>query len=154
MSWTLSSPAFSENQRIPDRHTCKGVDVSPELHWSAPPSGTVELALIMDDPDAPMGTWTHWTIYGISPDTMSLPENVDRGARVASINAAQGLTSYGTTGYGGPCPPPGLVHRYFFKLFALSEPSGLPPAASIENVWAVVKKLSIAETQLMGTFGR
>jgi len=108
----------------------------------------------MDDPDAPMGTWTHWTIYGISPETMSLPENVDRGARVASIKAAQGLTSYGTTGYGGPCPPPGPVHRYFFNLFALSEPSGLPPAASIENIWAVVKKLCIAETQLMGTFGR
>jgi len=154
MNWTIKSDSISENKRIPDKFTCKGTDISPALSWDAAPKGAQELVLIMDDPDAPVGTWTHWIVYGISPDRTSLPENVEKSAAAASVGALQGVTSFRRPGYGGPCPPPGPAHRYFFKLFALDKKTGLPAGASLAQVEAAIKGHVIAEAKLMGTFSR
>lgn len=153
MAWTLKSSAFTEGQRIPDRFTCVGADFSPELTWDPAPAGTQELVLIMDDPDAPMGTWNHWILYGMSPDMTSLPEKVARDAEVQGVGM-QGVTSFRRTGYGGPCPPPGPTHRYFFKLYALNAKTNLPPGAPLKQVEAAIKDRIIANAQLMGTYSR
>lgn len=154
MIWRLSSEAISEGKRIPDKYTCKGPDVSPALKWDPAPAGTAELVLIMDDPDAPVGLWTHWTIYGMSPDRTSLPENVEKTAEAKSVGALQGITSFRKPGYGGPCPPPGPTHRYFFKLYALDTKTNLPASASLKQVEDAIKGHIIAEARLMGTYSR
>jgi Raf kinase inhibitor-like YbhB/YbcL family protein len=156
MAWTLKSNSITEGKRIPDKFTCKGIDVSPELSWDPAPKGTQEIALIMDDPDAPVGTWTHWTVYGISPEKTSFPENVEKTLEAKSIGALHGITSYGKSkpGYYGPCPPPGKVHHYHFKLYALDKKTGLPAGASLAQLEAAIKGHTIAEAKLMGTYSR
>jgi Raf kinase inhibitor-like YbhB/YbcL family protein len=153
MAWTLKSPSFSEGQRIPDKFTCVGQNVSPELTWDPAPNGTQEIVLIVDDPDAPMGTWNHWILYGIAPDRTSLPENVNKNAEVKDIGL-QGITSSRRPGYGGPCPPPGPDHRYFFKLYALSAKTNLPVGAPLKHVEDAIKGKIIVQAQLMGTYNR
>jgi Raf kinase inhibitor-like YbhB/YbcL family protein len=154
MTWTLKSNSIAEGKRVPDKFTCKGPDVSPALSWDPAPKGTREIVLIMDDPDAPVGTWTHWIVYGIAPDKTSFPENIEKSADAKSIGALQGITSFKRPGYGGPCPPPGPTHRYFFKLHALDKKTGLPAGASLAQVEAAIKGHVIAEAKLMGTYSR
>ncbi len=154
MTMKIESPAFAGGGRIPAGFTCSGADISPALKWTAPPEGTVELVLIMDDPDAPMGTWTHWILYGLDPATRELPEGVSKGTTAPEIGAKQGITSFGRPGYGGPCPPPGPDHRYFFKLHALDTATNLPAGASLREVEHAIRGHIIAEAQLMGTFSR
>ena len=122
----LTSPAFADGQPIPERYTCDGADVSPPLSWSETPPGTRSFALICDDPDAPVGAWVHWVIYGLSPAAAELPEMVPPTEQVPG-GAKQGLNDFRRVGYGGPCPPPGRPHRYFFKLYALDAELALPP---------------------------
>ena len=110
----ISSTAFNNHGIIPAKHTCQGDNVSPNLHWKDLPHGTKSLALIMDDPDAPMSTWVHWVLYNIPHTTTELSENI----KVLPAGTVSGLTSWDKSGYGGPCPPSG-IHRYFFKLYAL-----------------------------------
>ena len=110
----IKSPAFSEGQAIPSKYTCDGKDVSPPITWSETPRGTKSLALIADDPDAPMGTWVHWVIYNLPPGTRQLPEELPTDGRLPD-GTIQGKTDFGRAGYGGPCPPSG-THRYFFRL--------------------------------------
>ncbi|NIU49654.1 MAG: YbhB/YbcL family Raf kinase inhibitor-like protein [Thermoplasmata archaeon] len=111
----LSSPAFEPNGSIPTRFACNGADVSPPLRWSGIPEGTETLALIVDDPDAPRGVWVHWVAYNLSPD----PGGLEAAASGSLPEPArEGRNSWGSTGYGGPCPPSG-AHRYVFKLYAL-----------------------------------
>ena len=126
MAFTISSSAFQEGQTIPTDYTCDGKGVSPPLTWSDPPAGTQSLALIVDDPDAPVGTWLHWLIYNIPVGKEGLPENVPNEEQLAD-SMLQGLNDFRQFGYGGPCPPRGSIHRYFFKLYALDTMLAIPP---------------------------
>jgi Raf kinase inhibitor-like YbhB/YbcL family protein len=149
----LSSEAFAEGEAIPEKHTCKGADQSPPLKWSAPPEGTRSLALICDDPDAPSGTWVHWVVYGIPPETTSLQENFP-GDEIEQNAIRQGKNDFKKTGYGGPCPPPGKAHRYFFKIYALDIPTDLPPGLAKEDLLEAMKGHILAMGELTGTFSR
>jgi Raf kinase inhibitor-like YbhB/YbcL family protein len=118
MALSLRSSAIESGSRISREYTCDGRDISPPLRWDNAPSGTRSFALICDDPDAPMGTWVHWVIYNIPPGSYQLPEAVPAKEKLES-GAWQGSNDFGRIGYGGPCPPRGNPHRYFFRLYAL-----------------------------------
>jgi Raf kinase inhibitor-like YbhB/YbcL family protein len=153
MTLPVTSPAFAEGQPIPARFTCTDQDVSPALAWTGAPTGTRSFALICDDPDAPMGTWVHWVIFNIPADSTGLPEGVPRQATLPD-GAVQGRNSWKKTGYGGPCPPPGKPHRYFFKLYALDAALALDADAGSAGVEAAMKGHVLAEGRLMGTYRR
>jgi Raf kinase inhibitor-like YbhB/YbcL family protein len=149
---TVTSPAFAQGEVIPAKYTCQGEDSSPALAWSGAPEGTQSLALIVDDPDAPVGTWVHWVVYNIPPGTVRLAEGASRatGSFDLPADALQGPTSFRRSDYGGPCPPSGS-HRYFFKLYALDIPldqSGLDKAALLQAMEGHV----LAAGELMGTY--
>ena len=131
MAFTITSPAFEQERTIPAKYTCDGEDVSPPLQWSDPPAGTQSLVLIVDDPDAPVGTWVHWVVYNMPPGALGVPEQASQQARLPQ-GAVQGITDFRSVGYGGPCPPARAIHRYFFKLYALDVP--LPALPSTESV--------------------
>src|SRR5258708_31757473 len=124
MSLQISSTAFSPGEAIPKKFTCEGPDVSPQLKWNDPPANAQSIALIMDDPDAPAGTWVHWVLYDLPGNVRELAEGVAKQEQLPS-GARQGRNDFGKIGYGGPCPPPGQPHRYFFKLYALDTHLGL-----------------------------
>ncbi len=149
----LTSPAFSHGSFIPAKYTCDGQDVSPELTWVGVPEGTRTLALICDDPDAPVGTWVHWVLFNIPPDLKSLPEAVPALERVLGT-AVHGVNDFGRLGYGGPCPPRGSAHRYFFKLYALDTKLDLPPGASKRQVLAAAEGHVLGQGELMGKYQR
>jgi len=152
MAFTLQSSAFQNGGSIPKKFTCEAADVSPELTWSGAPEKAQSFALIADDPDAPMGTWVHWVIYDLPANTAELPEGVPKQEQAAS--GAQGKNSSGKIGYGGPCPPPGKPHRYFFKLYALDSKLNLKPGARKPEVEAAMKGHVLAQAELMGKYGR
>jgi Raf kinase inhibitor-like YbhB/YbcL family protein len=155
MALKLSSSAFSDGSPIPAKHTCDGPDVSPALGWSGAPAGTKSFALIMDDPDAPAGTWVHWVLWDLPASFASLPENVPRTETLQSLGGAlQGKNSWPKIGYYGPCPPPGKPHRYFFKLYALDVTLGLKAGATKADVEQAMQGHVLAQTQLMGTYAR
>lgn len=149
----LSSPAFAEGTAIPAKYTCDGKDLSPPLRWSGVPAGAKSLVLIADDPDAPAGTWVHWVVYDLPATVSELPEDLGKSQHVLG-NAKQGLNSFKHLGYGGPCPPPGKPHRYFFKLYALDAPLELKPGASKKDIEHAMEKHILAQGQLMGTYKR
>ena len=150
---TVSSPAFEAGQSIPAVYTCQGEDKSPALAWSSVPEGTQSLALILDDPDAPVGTWVHWVIYNLPPETRELPEGASQANADAfqlPAGAVQGKTSFNRTDYGGPCPPSG-THRYFFKLYALDvliEGEG----HNAQTLRSAMNGHVLAQGELMGTY--
>lgn len=145
----LTSAAFAEGGTIPAKYTCDGVDVSPPLAWSGVPAGTKAFALIADDPDAPAGTWVHWVLYNVPGSVAQLPEGVSGPG-----GAAQGRNDFRKAGYGGPCPPPGKPHRYFFKLYALDASLALKAGAIKAEVERAMQGHALAQAQLMGTYGR
>ena len=147
MTMTISSPAFSEGEVIPRKYTCDGEDLSPPLSWFVPPDGTQSLVLITDDPDAPVGTFVHWVLFNIPPDATSLPEGI-------SGVGTQGVNGFGKSGYGGPCPPKGPAHRYFFKIFALDSHIDLQSSATKSEVEKAMQDHVLAQGQLMGTYER
>lgn len=153
MSFSLQSPAFSQGADIPRKFTCDGPDLSPALNWTEPPTGTHSLAIIMDDPDAPVGTWVHWVLYDLPASTRELAEGrakkdvLDNGGR-------QGRNDFGRIGYGGPCPPPGKAHRYFFKLYALDAPTDLKSSATKADLERAMKGHVLAQAELMGRYKR
>jgi Raf kinase inhibitor-like YbhB/YbcL family protein len=153
MALQISSSAFSEGQMIPKKFTCGGEDVSPELIWKAAPTATQSFALIVDDPDAPVGTWVHWVLYDLPANVKSLPEGVEKQEQVSS-GALQGRNDFRKIGYGGPCPPPGKPHRYYFKLYALDTKLGLKAGASKKDVEHAMQGHILAQAQLMGRYGR
>ena len=153
MNIQITSTAFAEGQPIPDKYTCAGPNVSPPLTWSGAPAGTKSFALITDDPDAPMGTWVHWVIYNLPPATTSLAENAPQSPELPN-GAKQGVNDFGQIGYGGPCPPPGKPHRYFFKIYALDATLDLKSGATTKEVLKAMDGHILAEGQLMGTFQR
>lgn len=150
---TLSSSAFKTGAEIPRRHTCEGADLSPALAWDGAPAGTKGFALIADDPDAPVGTWVHWVVYDLPADTSKLPEGLPT-TDTLSGGGKQGINDFRKTGYGGPCPPPGKPHRYFFKLYALDAPTNLKPRATKADVLRATEGHVLAQAELMGTYER
>jgi Raf kinase inhibitor-like YbhB/YbcL family protein len=151
MAFSISSPAFTDGADIPVRHTCDGENLSPQLSWLDVPDGTRSLALIVDDPDAPRGTFTHWVLFDVPPDASGLGENVALG----TIGIA-GRNSFGRSGYGGPCPPPGdNAHRYRFTLHALDMPSlALSANATREDVEAKMRGHVFGTARLVGKYKR
>ena len=152
MDIQLTSSAFAESGMIPPQYTCDGQDVSPPLRWESVPEGTGSIALICDDPDAPMGTFVHWVLYDLPADVRELPENVPAEATLPS-GAKQGTSDFGTTGYGGPCPPGG-THRYFFKIYALDAPLELSSGATKAQLLGAMEGHILAQGQLLGKYKR
>ncbi len=142
----ITSPAFNEGKKIPPSYTCDGDDKSPELVISDIPESAKSLALIMDDPDAPAGTWVHWVVWNMDPGTTRIAEGEEP-------EGVEGTSSFGRRGYGGPCPPGG-THRYYFKLYALDTMLDLAEGASKEQLEAAMQGHVIAQAQLMGTYSR
>ena len=153
MAFELTSAAFSNGSPIPRKFTCEGEDLSPELIWTDPPQGTKCLALICDDPDAPVGTWVHWVLWGIDADARSLQEGLGKKVSL-SEGLREGVTDFGRPGYGGPCPPPGKPHRYFFKLYALDAAPSLSSKAGKSELLKAMKDHILGQTELMGTYKR
>jgi Raf kinase inhibitor-like YbhB/YbcL family protein len=149
----ISSTAFEDGKTIPAQFTGLGADASPPLQWSGAPAGTRSFALVCDDPDAPMGTWVHWVIYGLAATANGLPEKVPT-AELLPGGARQGLNDFRRTGYGGPLPPPGKAHRYFFKLYALDAELPLEARATKTELLQAMEGHILAEAQVMGTFQR
>ncbi len=152
MEIEVKSEAFEEGGMIPKKYTCDGEDASPPLSWTGVPEGTEALALICDDPDAPVGTWVHWVIFNIPPDTTGLSENIPP-ERVLESGARQGRNDFGNIGYGGPCPPRG-THRYYFKLYALDKKVDLEPGATKDELLKAMEGHILAEGRLMGRYKR
>jgi len=153
MAFELSSSAFKNGEPIPHRHTCEGEDLSPPLHWRVPPAKTKSFVIIADDPDAPAGTWVHWMIYNLPLDLRGLSEGVPADELVLD-GALQGLNDFKRVGYGGPCPPPGKPHRYYFTLYALDALLNLEPRATKSQVLEACTGHVLAEATLMGRFAR
>ena len=152
-SMQLTSTAFNEAEAIPSKYTCDSQDVSPPLKWSGAPAAAKSLALIADDPDAPVGTWVHWVLYNLPASTTELPEGLPKTPSQAD-GGKQGLNDFKRVGYGGPCPPPGKPHRYFFKLYALDTPLELGANATKRELERAMKGHILAQGQLMGTYQR
>jgi Raf kinase inhibitor-like YbhB/YbcL family protein len=149
----LSSEAFGPDEQIPVIHTCDGHNTSPPLAWPAPPDGTNAFALIMDDPDAPGGTFTHWVLIDLPPGSRTLTAGVEASER-PPVGGAQGGNDADGIGYTGPCPPPGDPHGYRFTLYALDQAVGLEPGASKGELLAAMEGHVLAEAELVGTYGR
>jgi Raf kinase inhibitor-like YbhB/YbcL family protein len=160
--FTLSSPDLAEGKTIAAAQVfngfgCSGGNISPALSWSNPPAGTRSFALLMHDPDAPTGSgWWHWVVYNLPAATTSLPAGAgDPKKSLMPAGAIQGRTDFGTTGYGGPCPPPGKPHRYYFRLYALKvEKLDVPADASPALIGFNVNFASLGKAELMGLYGR
>ncbi len=144
---------FKEGQGIPLKYTCDGEDISPQIRWSGQPSNTRSFVMVMDDPDAPGGTFTHWIVYDIPASQKSLPENFPKSSQVGNIK--QGVNDFGDVGYGGPCPPRGYTHRYFIKVYALDvESLGIKPGATRREVESKMWGHIIGQGQIMGRYVR
>ncbi len=143
----LASTAFKHNQNIPSKYTCDGTNINPPLQISEAPSGTKTLALIVDDPDAPAGDFVHWTLWNIDSGTTVIVENQ------APAGAVEGMTDFGTAGYGGPCPPSG-IHRYQFKLFALDTAISLTSKAEKADLLKAMEGHVLGQTVLIGLYKR
>lgn len=153
MTLEVSSSAFQEGAMIPKEYTGDGKDTSPPLRWGEPPTETKSFAILCEDPDAPKGTWTHWVLINLPPDTRELPaavptkETLDNGAK-------QGTNDFKKIGYGGPAPPKGKPHRYYFKVFALDTTLDLPAGTSRKEVLDAMKGHILAEGHVMGLYQR
>lgn len=153
MNFTISSNAFQNNGDIPKKYTCDGADISPPLSWSGTPQNVQSFALIADDPDAPVGIWTHWVLYDLPANVTELEENISKVDKLSN-GARQGRNDFRKLGYGGPCPPPGKPHRYFFKLYALNGKLNLAPGASKQEVEQAIQSHVTAHAELMGKYSR
>jgi len=153
MALELSSSAFQEGGEIPTKYTCEGQDVSPAITWSEPLVGTQSFALIMDDPDAPVGVFTHWVLFNLPADSRGLPEAVPAQAQLPD-GSLQGKNDFGKIGYGGPCPPPSRPHRYQFTLYALDQTLDLKAGASKKQVLDAMQGHILAQGRLTGTYQR
>ena len=142
----ITSAAFTHNQMIPEKYTCQGEDINPPLKVEGVPPDTKSLLLVVDDPDAPFGTWVHWIVVNIVPaNAITIEENTIPGDEI--------LNDFGKVGYGGPCPPSG-THRYFFKLYALDTSISLLPGATKEQILKEMQGHILAQGELMGTFSK
>ncbi len=152
MEIKITSSAFEDGGLIPAKYTCDGADVSPPLQWDAVPEGTGSIALICDDPDAPMGTWVHWVLFNLPSDAKELAENIPTEETLPN-GAKQGTNDFGRVGYGGPCPPGG-THRYFFKIYALDTEVGLQAGADKRRLLKTMEGHILEQGQLIGKYKR
>lgn len=143
----IDSMVFKNNEFIPSKFTCDGINTNPLLRFSDVPTEAKSLALIMDDPDAPAGTWVHWVLWNIDPKTEKIEEDS------APVGAKQGMTSYNETKYGGPCPPNG-THHYYFKLYALDEKLELASSTTASDLENAMQGHVIAQTEMIGLYSR
>jgi len=153
MTLQLKSSDFAPGADIPKQFTCSGADISPALAWSDSPANTKSFALISDDPDAPVGTWVHWVLYDLPPNLRALPQNYPKTEQSAD-GSRQGLNDFRKIGYGGPCPPPGKPHRYYFKLYALDSKLNLKPGATKKDVERAMEGHILAQGEYMGRYAR
>jgi Raf kinase inhibitor-like YbhB/YbcL family protein len=151
MTFNITTTAYERGAKIPVKYTCQGDNTSPPLRWEYPPKNTTSFALIMEDPDAPGGTFTHWIVYNLPPDCRELEiaapmeKNLENGA-------IQGKNDFGKTGYGGPCPPKGELHRYIIRVFALNKK--LPPesANKSDGFYSTIEDHILDEASYMGVY--
>ncbi|MBL7071024.1 MAG: YbhB/YbcL family Raf kinase inhibitor-like protein [Candidatus Omnitrophica bacterium] len=153
MALELKSAAFKDGDIIDAKYTCSGADVSPQLSWSEIPDGTQSFALICDDPDAPGMTWVHWVVYDIPAGVIELPEDVPADEALSN-GAKQGMTDFRKIGYGGPCPPPGGPHRYYFKLYALDAMLDLESGLTKKELLQAINGHVLGEAKILGHFRR
>ncbi|MGC9490353.1 MAG: YbhB/YbcL family Raf kinase inhibitor-like protein [Thermovirgaceae bacterium] len=148
MTFIIRSAAFEDGGRIPLEYTCDGKDISPALQWEGEPEDTRSFALVMDDPDAPVGTFSHWILWNIPRETHSIPEGGTTGT--------EGRNGFGRIGYGGPCPPKGHgPHRYFFRIFALNVPSlDLKKGATRKELTRAIEPHVLATAECVGIYER
>jgi Raf kinase inhibitor-like YbhB/YbcL family protein len=149
----LNSPAFKNGAWIPAEFTCDGLNHSPPLAWGGVPAGVGGFALLADDPDAPAGTWTHWVVVNIPAGVRSFPAGANRRMLASSLGL-HGINHFLQADYGGPCPPPGRTHRYFFRLYALDQSASLSRGATRSDLEAAVSRHWLAEAVLFGMYGR
>lgn len=149
----LYSTAIAHEATIPRRFTCDGENLSPPLKWEQPPPETRSFSLIMDDPDAPAGTFVHWVVYDLPAHLTELPEGVPRQGELPN-GTRQGRNDFGQIGYGGPCPPPGAFHRYYFRLYALDTKTNLPAGASRAQLERAMRGHILQQAELMGRYRR
>lgn len=152
MEIKITSTAFDEGGMIPEKYTCDGIDISPPLTWTSVPDGTKSLALICDDPDAPLGTWVHWVLFNIPANINELPESIPPDKELEN-GAKQGRNGFRKIGYGGPCPPNG-THRYYFKLYALDTELDLKAGAKKKQLLKAMEEHILGKGQLMGRYKR
>jgi hypothetical protein len=152
MALQITSSVFSEGEMIPQRYTCDGPDISPDIAWKGVPEGSQSLALICDDPDAPVGTWVHWVLFNIPPGESGMPAEIPADKTLAN-GAKHGTNDFRKLGYGGPCPPAG-THRYFFKLYALDTVLNLDSGITKDQLEKAMKGHILAEGRLMGKYKR
>ena len=152
MGIEVTSDAFEDGGMIPAKYTCDGADVSPPLKWEAVPEGTQSIAIICDDPDAPMGTFVHWVLFNLPGQRRELAENFPDDETLAN-GTRQGISDFGRTGYGGPCPPSG-THRYFFKIYALDTEIELVSIADKAGLLEAMEGHILGEGQLVGKYKR
>lgn len=152
MPLSITSTAFEPGAAVPSLFTCDGRNISPPLAWKGVPAGAQSLVLIADDPDAPHGTWAHWVCYDIPPAVSGLAQNMPKSDTLP-CGGRQGITDFGTVGYGGPCPPSG-THRYYFRLYALDTVLSLPAKKTRKQVEAAMKGHIVGVGELMGIYSR
>lgn len=152
MDLKITCSAFEEGGLIPPKYTCDGQNVSPPLEWEAVPEGTRSIALISDDPDAPMGTWVHWVLFNLPADATDLAENIPPEETLTN-GARQGTNDFRKIGYGGPCPPGG-THRYFFRIYALDAQIDLPAGAAKPELLKAMQGHILSQGQLIGKYKR
>lgn len=152
MKIKVISPAFEEGGMIPSKYTADGQNISPPLKWEGVPDGTKSIALISDDPDAPVGTWVHWVMWNIPAEAMELTENIPPYEDLPD-GSRQGITDFRNPGYGGPAPPSG-THRYYFKIYALDIKPDLPSNSTKADLLKAMEGHILAEGQLMGKYKR
>ena len=152
VTMALTSSAFAAGESIPAKYTCDGDNVSPPLQWEQPPAGTQSLALIMDDPDAPSGTFVHWVYYDLSPASSGLPEGVSNDEK-PSQGGTNGKNGVGRLGYTGPCPPSGM-HRYFFRLIALDATLDAAAGLTDDQLLQAMQGHVLTQAELMGVYSR
>jgi len=148
----ITSTAFENEGMIPSKYTCDSENISPPLKIENIPAETKSIALINDDPDAPIGTWVHWLLFNLKPDTKELLEKTPTD-KVLENGAIQGITSFGKSGYGGPCPPSG-IHRYYFKFYALDKMLDIDSNAKKEDILKAMEGHILAKGELMGKYQR
>lgn len=153
MNFEVSSTVFGNGAYIPKKYTGEGADVSPPLRWNNPPAAVKSFALICDDPDAPVGTWVHWVLFNLPPSLTDLPEALPKEGSLPN-GARQGMNDFKRLGYGGPMPPRGSDHRYFFKLYALDAMLSLPAGANKADVVKAMAPHVLGQAELMGRYKR
>ena len=153
MGFALESSQLRPGESIPRQFTCDDKDVSPPLHWNSAPAGTKSFSLLTEDPDAPGGTFIHWMLYDLPANATELPQNVPQKKELPN-GARQGRNGFGRIGYGGPCPPSGPAHRYYFRLYALDRKLDLAAGASRAELDRAMKGHILAQAELMGRYKR